>query len=182
MYRSTVIFVVVFFTASVFGTASANVNDSTVKKWIATGDLGLTCDAATSEADLDAVIAPNIIAGSWKYLKDCRDGGRSQDLNLAAAEWYLFIRYAASSTGDTWYKSMPGWYNTLKGFTSVLALSEYIQTSDQPVSKTNPKVKAWGDTGVEHGLRDYENRTGEKPSMKTSAFITGWEFVKGNYF
>jgi hypothetical protein len=43
-------------------------------------------------------------------------------------------------------------------------------------------VTEWGKSGVEHGLRDFESRTGEKPSVKTDAFNTGFEFIKSKFY
>ncbi|MGR5453042.1 hypothetical protein [Vibrio alfacsensis] len=157
---------------------SANVDDSTVKKWIKTGSLQESCSGpASTELDLSGNLDPKLVAAYWYFLKSCRDGGQSADLNLAAAEWYLFIRSVASETGDTFLKQLPEWYSTVKKYASKLELSEYLQTSDQPVSKTNPDVTKWGNLGVEHGLRDYEKRTKNKPELKSDGFMTGWDFI-----
>ncbi|HKY71153.1 MAG TPA: hypothetical protein VJL88_04490 [Nitrospira sp.] len=106
----------------------------------------------------------------------------SQDLNLAAAEWYLFIRGAASSTGDTFYKQLPNWYETIKVAASAVNLSKLLETSSQPVSPADSKVTAWGNAGVEDGLRDYKKRTSQEPSLKTAAFKTGFEFIKSRFY
>ena len=161
----------------------AAVDDSIVKKWIAAGSLASGCEPhPDAEADLSKNIATEKVFASWSYLKKCRDDGNSQDLNLAAAEWYLFIRGSASASGDTFYRQLPGWYTTLKKFASALKLSEYLQTSSQPVSPTDAGVTQWGSTGVEHGLRDYKTRTGEEPSLKSDAFNVGFGFIKSKWY
>src|SRR4051812_25566149 len=95
--------------------AASNVDDITVKKWILAGLLHKT--AYPGATDMDALLAKSYPAADlragWAPLKACRNAGNSLDLNLAAAEHYLFIRYVASDTGDTELAKLPSWYDSL---------------------------------------------------------------------
>ncbi len=93
------------------------------------------------------------------------------DLNLAAAEHYLFARYLASLDGDINYRNAPKWYETFKSYTNQAGFIGRIQTSDQPTSPTNADVTRWGENGVEKGLSEYKSRTGSDPSKKIDSYI-----------
>lgn len=161
----------------------ATVSDASVKRWIITGSLGIDCAGpASTEADLSIEYPAETIYQSWAFLKACRDAGNSLDLELAAAEHYLFIRARASETGDTFYKILPSWYNSLKSFANFADLSAHLQTSDQPTAPPDADVKRWGEMGVEHGLRDYKTRTSEEPSAKTAAILNGFGFLKLRFY
>ena len=67
---------------STFGlsTAHAEVDNSIVIKWIATGSLASGCKPHPSaEADLTKNIETGKLFASWKHLKKCRDDGNSLD-------------------------------------------------------------------------------------------------------
>lgn len=119
---------------------------------------------STQSLDLDKQLTPESTRGSWSRLKSCRDAGESLNLDLAAAEHYLFARYLAADSGDTSYRHAPGWYESFKSMSSNEAFRAYIRTSDQPVSPVAPETRRWGEAGVEAGLKDYQSRTGKQPS------------------
>jgi hypothetical protein len=55
---------------------------------------------------------PATLLGS--LLKECRDAGKSLDLELASAEHYLFIRYFASDVGTLDAEELPALYGAVK--------------------------------------------------------------------
>jgi len=153
--------------------SEVEVEDSRVKQWVVTS---LSADASALEGDLDAKInriySLEAIQDGWRRLKRCRDAGNSLDLNLASAEHYMFMRMCAGSSGETGYRRLPKWYETIKEIAIRSDLDKLIQASDQPVSPTNEKVTQWGLLGVERGLEDYKVREGKEPSSGISSLVT----------
>ena len=146
--------------------ASDTVINEIVREWILTS---LSVNYPPSQAS-EELIQKNYSLGkveyAWSQLKNCRDAGNSLDLNLAAAEHYMFARYMSSDDGDTNYRELPKWYESFKKLATKLELENYIQSSDQPISQPNDQVTRWGEKGVEHGLNDYETRKGRKPYQR----------------
>src|SRR4051812_32622242 len=81
--------------------AFALVNDATAKTWVAASILGKAPKVSEIQPALDAVYTYPTVHDAWGKLKACRDRGNSSDLDLAAAEHYLFARYLATKLGDT---------------------------------------------------------------------------------
>jgi hypothetical protein len=109
----TLIFVIFVGT---LGTASADVSDEVVRMWIAAA---LDGRSAPTDADAQRSLAktPRDVSAtfsSWKKLKECRDDGKSLDLELASAEHYLFIRSFAAEKGDRDIEGLPSLYGDVK--------------------------------------------------------------------
>jgi hypothetical protein len=152
--------------------AGAQVDDDEVKGWIASSLIPRGTEVTDAEAVLRRDFSVDESQTAWKRLKACRDAGDSLNLNLAAAEHYAFMRFVASKNGDTFYRSLPRWYETVKRFAVRHELESYLKASDQPVSPPNEKVTAWGLQGVERGLKEYQRLTGKEPSGKSGALGT----------
>lgn len=152
---------------------AASVDDQRVKQWIA-GSLSVSqVDAQnTLDAAVDTERTADVERESWRRLKRCRDGGKSLDLNLAAAEHYMFMRFATGKAGDTGYRRLPQWYETFKTMAVRADLEKHIQSSDQPVSPPNGEVTRWGNIGVERGLKDYQTRENKAPSDSGLSFLS----------
>ncbi|MCK5779116.1 MAG: hypothetical protein KAH11_10015 [Rhodospirillales bacterium] len=160
----------------------ADVNDDTVRAWITRGFVADECKPAETMADLGKSRSVAEMHRAFQFLKfDCRDEGLSEDLNLAAAENYAFIRFAASATGDKGTEYLPGGYYALKKAADAVGLLQVLKQSDEPVSKPHPDVLRWGKTGVAHGLRDYKKRTGQEPAYQSSSLKLAWEVLSKTY-
>jgi hypothetical protein len=155
--------------------AVEGVNALMVKKWILTALVGKP-NVKAQEKEMDKQLtesyALNDVEIGWAALKTCRDAGNSLDLSLAAAEHYLFMRYAASKLGDTGSRRLPQWYETFKKFAVKNKFEEYLKTSDQPLSSINADVTQWGKNGVEAGLIDYKKRESKEPTDKGLTIVT----------
>lgn len=164
--------------------AQGTVNDSSVKKWISAGIEGKTCAiAGKAEYDLTLADPPEKLQRAFYFLKHtCRDNGDSKDLDLAAAENYVFIRWVASASGDTGYADFPDYYYTVKSALSLVNLQNLIKTSTKPVSDPNPNVKRWGVAGYNDGIRDYEKRMSQKATRKTDSILTALDFLARQYY
>lgn len=163
--------------------ASAAVDESLVKRWAAEAiEAGKGLQPSSASAALAKDWPTDAIGEAWRALKRCRDSGNSLDLNLAAAEHYLFMRWRASETGDTVFRTLPGWYQTVKGAATWANVEQILRSSSQPVSPTDSGVETWGVNGVERGLQEYETRTGKKPGTGTSALTTALGFSYGKYY
>ena len=156
-----------FLSGVVFTTQStaAAVDDLIVKQWIAASLSTAPLDTADGiEAIISVQHTIDTEREGWRRLKRCRDAGNSLDLSLAAAEHYLFMRFSANSAGDAGYRRLPQWYEDFKRFAVRADLEKYIQTSTQPVSPPNPEVTRWGNSGVDRGLKEYEDREKKPPT------------------
>lgn len=116
---------------------------------------------------------------AWKLLKECRDAGKSLDLELASAEHYLFIRYFASDLGTLDAEELPALYGAVKKGLGPAA--QLLKTSDQPVSPPDPAVLKWGNLGVAAGLSDFTKSTGKAPSPKSGKLAQYKLSVEGFY-
>lgn len=149
---------------------AAGINDNRVNQWIA---VSLAKDSSVLDTNIETFVAEahsvDRVRSGWERLKRCRDAGNSLDLELAAAEHYLFMRFSAGKSGDTGYRRLPKWYETFKSAAVRSDWEHMIQTSDQPVSPPNENVTRWGNQGVERGLLDYQLREGRAPGVGTSS-------------
>ncbi len=165
-------------------TSAAAVDDHEVIEWIF---LGLTSKRHRHNEKMDEAIAKTYslrrLEGGWRLLKTLGDRATSENLSLAAAEHYLFMRFCASKSGDTGYRKLPAWYETVKRFAIKHDLEEYMENTDQPISTPDSKVTSWGNKGVEAGLSDYKKREKREPSEKTSNIkaLMGFSYVQYYY-
>ncbi|GEM_PF-7086058 len=152
--------------------AADSTNDVSVQKWIVAalrnaqgfGGHSTMGDEIEREYSVEAVRL------GWARLKVCRDLGASLDLNLAAAEHYLYARSEASESGDIGYRKMPKFYESLKTWATKADMENWLKQSDQPVSPVSSEVTQWGERGVETGLKDFEVREKKKPSAMIDSF------------
>jgi hypothetical protein len=163
----------------------AAVDDTLAKRWIARGFLDLACQ---SPADQPSDISkrfddPDAVRAAWAFLKNCRDQGLTKSQDAVAAENYLYIRYVAGVTGDTGFKVLPWSYYLLKIAGSKAGFLQKLKSNpNNPVSDPDPDVRKWGDRGYDDGIADYEHRTGQKASLKTSAAEVAWNFLADLYY
>lgn len=152
--------------------ASAAVEDPTVRKWIV-ASFSNAKDYAGSPNDENTINArksPTVVGDAWSRLQDCRNAGQSLNLNLAAAEHYLFARTIASEEGDTNLRELPQKYADWKTWLQGKGLEQLLRTTSEPVSPANANVTGWGSKGIEAGLADYQDREKKAPEAKSSSW------------
>jgi hypothetical protein len=158
---------------TLFVSAVASVNDKDVKLWIASS---LSSDGTPGKEAPDARMGRHYsvdeMESAWRRMKQCRCVGETTDLDMAAAEHYLFMRFVASKNGDKSYQQLPQWYETAKEKATWARLEELLQTTNKPVSPTDPNVQAWGERGVADGLADYTDREHKTPVDSSGALKT----------
>ena len=152
--------------------AEEPVRDRIVKEWILTSLTEYNVQAP-GEARLNELLKNRRsvakLENAWGDLKACRDSGMSLNLNLAAAEHYMFMRFLSAKDGDTAARQLPEMYELVKRKAKEHNAEAHMQTTQEPVSSPNSDVTRWGKEGVEEGLRDYTYHNGIGPTMKTYA-------------
>jgi hypothetical protein len=120
---SAILGVVLLFVTRSFG---ADVDDQIVKKWIAASITPPGNETEDVDGTFNKSLSPDQCFWSWARMKTCRDAGNSLDLNLAAAEHYMFIRAVANQEGDSGLRSLPKFYETVKTFATKLDLESWL--------------------------------------------------------
>lgn len=158
-------------------------DDSQVRAWAVAGITGENQQSSAVPSDaLNGRLATDKVLGGWQRLKNCRDSGMSNNLELAAAEHYLFARYLANKDGDTEYRDFPKMYESLKTWATENDLKSYLQTTSEPVSPVSKEVTRWGELGIEQGLEDYKFRTKTETSNKWGSYSEAIGVAYGYYY
>ncbi|KVD16138.1 hypothetical protein [Burkholderia ubonensis] len=92
---------------------------------------------------------------AFRSLQSLRRTERPEDINLAAAEHYMYARFLAGATGDPLVKATPVLYGAKKRVYFALGIQDRMATSPNPVLAPNRSVERWGLKGAKDGLRDY---------------------------
>ena len=82
------------------------------------------------------------------------------NINLAAAEHYMYARLLAGVTGDPLVRYAPVLYGLKKRALFGLGLGQWMATTAQPVLPPDDDVERWGTQGATEGLKDYESVRG----------------------
>jgi len=78
------------------------------------------------------------------------------NVELAAAEHYMYSRFLAGSTGDPMVLAAPGLYNLKKKLFFFLDIQDMMTTSKYPCLPPSDESKAWGEQGAQDGLIDFK--------------------------
>ena len=165
--------------------AIAAVDDTLAARWVARGFLTLDCTApADTPTDLSERMGdPEAVRAAWAFLKYCRDEGLATTQEAVAAENYLYIRWVAGVTGDTALSVFPWSYYLLKVAGSKAGFLQRLKSNpNNPVSGPDPDVRDWGNRGYQDGIKDYEARTGEEASLKSSSAAIAYEFLADKFY
>ncbi|VWB94159.1 hypothetical protein BAR24066_04480 [Burkholderia arboris] len=93
---------------------------------------------------------------AFRSLQLLRRTDSPNDINLAAAEHYMYARFLAGATGDPLVKATPALYGAKKRVYFALGIQDRMATSaGNPVLAPNRSVERWGLKGATDGLRDY---------------------------
>lgn len=87
-----------------------------------------------------------------------RKPGNSMDLDLAAAEHYLFARcmVCSGSVNKMQMKALTIGYDLKKALDKALGDANKLQTTSNPVSPPDLDVVAWGLSGADEGENDHD--------------------------
>lgn len=77
------------------------------------------------------------------------------NLELAAAEHYMYARFLAGRTGDPLVLSSPDLYDKKKQVFFALDIQDAMTTSPYPCLPPSPDMVRWGKTGANVGLSDF---------------------------
>ena len=89
-----------------------------------------------------------------------RRQGEPLNLDLAAAERYMYARYLAGASGDPTVKLAPTLYGLKKRVYFALGIEQRMATTHLPVLPPSQAVERWGQQGAVAGLADYTAVTG----------------------
>lgn len=122
---------------------------------------------------------------AFRYLQKHRqEPGRSLDLELAAAEHYMFARWmvCAGHVSPTQMRVLVIGYDLKKLLDSAIGDPDREAVTDNPVSPPDIGVVMWGLKGVSHGSEDHDrcNRAVTPPFWKPIDKIFG-QSVKSPY-
>ncbi len=103
------------------------------------------------------------VYNAFRVLQDRRRTKAPLDVNLAAAEHYMYARSLAGKTGDPAMIAVPTAYALKKAAYFVLGKEKDMRTTpNNPVLPPSVESVVWGTLGVEEGLKDFR---GENPSV-----------------
>jgi hypothetical protein len=102
------------------------------------------------------------------------------DLNLAAAEHYMYARFLAGSTGDPSSSTLVYGYELWKAVRFVTGREAKLRTDPRfPVLPPSVDSVNWGVRGVDDGLRDYRGEHGGKTGEIGSALRANKDLISG---
>ncbi len=103
------------------------------------------------------------VTKAFYILRERRRTISPTDVNLAAAEHYMYARALAGSTGDPLVLAAPTVYTMKKVLFFAVGKEKSMRTSpNNPVLPPSIESTVWGTLGVAAGLADYR---GENPSL-----------------
>jgi hypothetical protein len=110
---------------------------------------------------------------AFRLLQQRRRTVAPLDVNLAAAEHYMYMRFLAGKTGDPLLVAAPTGYAIKKIVFFALGKEKDLRTTpNNPVLPPSVESTVWGSLGVEDGLKDYRGAnaaTGLKPGASIDA-------------
>ena len=90
-----------------------------------------------------------------------RDGAHATDVNLAAAEHYMYARFLTGTSGDPLVLAAPVGYALKKQVYFTLGIEDWMRTSaNNPVLPPSVGSVVWGEMGVADGMKDYQGMNG----------------------
>ena len=102
------------------------------------------------------------VTAAFHLLRDRRRTVAPLDVNLAAAEHYMYARALAGKTGDPLVLAAPSLYALKKVYKFARGQEKDMRTSPgNPVLPPSIESTVWGSLGVTDGLKDYR---GENPA------------------
>jgi len=100
------------------------------------------------------------VSRSFRALQKRRREVEPLNINLAAAEHYMYARFLAGTSGDPSVKMAPTLYGLKKRVYFALGIQDRMATTQNPVLPPDSAVESWGKKGASDGLVDYTTTTG----------------------
>jgi len=100
------------------------------------------------------------------------------NVEMAAAEHYLYSRFLAGATGDPAVLMAPSLYNLKKRVFFFLDIQDQMTTTKYPCLPPSEESVAWGERGAEDGLLDFK---GANPASDFNVGGALSPLVKGSY-
>ena len=122
------------------------VNDSVVKRIIE--------DALTKESG--STINEKVYKAFRTLQSRRRTNKEWVNVELAAAEHYMYSRFLAGATGDPAVIAAPSLYNLKKKLFFFLDIQDLMTTSKYPCLPPSDESVAWGERGAGDGLVDFK--------------------------
>jgi len=141
-------------------------------------------DAAVSRIIEDALTkekGATINEKVYKAFRTLQARRRSKEwtnVELAAAEHYMYARFLAGATGDPAVLLSPNLYNIKKKVFLKLDIQDLMTTSKYPGLPPSDELVAWGERGAGVGLIDY---MGANPATDFKVGEALKPLVKGSY-
>lgn len=100
------------------------------------------------------------------------------NVELAAAEHYMYMRFLVGATGDPAAGAAPRLYNLKKRLFFALDIENLMTTTDYPCLPPSEESVAWGEQGAKDGLRDFKY---ENPATDFQTGAALKPLIKGSY-
>jgi hypothetical protein len=117
----------------------------------------------------------------YKAFRTLQARRRSKEWNnveLAAAEHYMYARFLAGATGDPAVLAAPNLYNLKKKVFFALDIQDLMATSKYPGLPPSDESVSWGERGAGDGLMDFK---GANPATDFKVGEALKPLVKGSY-
>ncbi len=115
------------------------------------------------------------VGGAFRELQSYRQQIDPTNLNVAAAEHYLYARFLAGATGDRAIVFAPLGYELKKRIYFLLGIQERMAVTSHPPTPAKSVVTRWGRFGAEEGLKDYLSANPGKSLNFGGATTELWE-------
>lgn len=148
-------------------TQMSRINEAEVKRII---------NNALLNATGDTIVEKSAIA--FRALQKRRRTAEWVNMELAAAEHYMYMRFLAGSTGDSITSYAPSLYNLKKRIFFALDIQDLMRTTDYPCLPPSKESVAWGEKGVQDGLQDFKDLNPNKDLQLGAALSP---LAKGSY-
>jgi hypothetical protein len=112
------------------------------------------------------------VSRAFRALQKRRREVEPLNINLAAAEHYMYARFLAGLTGDPTVRLAPTLYGLKKRLYFALGIQDKMATTGNPVLPPNSAVEHWGKVGATDGLTDYTRATKSPANRYGSAVAT----------
>lgn len=124
--------------------------------------------------DASGVTVSERAGNAWQALKaERRTTTGASDVNLAAAEHYMYARFLTGATGDSQAAWLPLGYYAKKKIYFLLGKEANLRTDPKfPSLVPQWKTVVWGERGVNDGLKDYKSEHSLWEQIST------WQFGK----
>ena len=109
------------------------------------------------------------VGKTFRVLQKRRRQNEPLNIDLAAAEHYMYARFLAGLTGDPLVQYASTAYHIKKKVFFILGIQEMMRTTNEPVMPPRLKLEQWGKKGAQQGIKDWEAANPGKPKNHGAA-------------